>query len=68
MSKYDLSNMEYQHFLNIFADILNKHAPMKHFANLDTKSVTDNIKFWHTVKPHFPNKVKAKNSYQISSK
>ena len=29
MSKHDLGNMEYQHFLNIFIEILNKHAPMK---------------------------------------
>ena len=29
MSKHDLGNMEHQHFLNIFIDILNKHAPMK---------------------------------------
>ena len=27
--KHDINNMEYQHFLNIFTDILNKHAPMK---------------------------------------
>ena len=27
--KYDLCNIEYQHFLNIFLDILNKHAPIK---------------------------------------
>ena len=27
--KHDISNMEYQHFLNIFIEILNKHAPMK---------------------------------------
>ena len=27
--KYDLCNTEYQHFLNIFLDILNKHAPIK---------------------------------------
>ena len=24
--KHDMSNMEYQHFLNIFVEILNKHA------------------------------------------
>ena len=119
MPKHDLGNMEYQHFLNIIIDILNKHAPMKqkyhranqgrfmtkdlhkaimkrsrlrnkflrdrtdisreeykkqrnlcvsllkkakqdHFANLDIKSVTDNKKFWQTVKPLFSNKVKAK--------
>ena len=27
--KYDLCNIEYQHFLNIFLDILKKHAPFK---------------------------------------
>ena len=27
--KHDLRNMEYQHFLNIFIETLNKHAPMK---------------------------------------
>ena len=109
MSKHDLGNMEYQHFLNIFIDILNKHAPMKQkylranqgrFMTKDLhkaimkrsrlrnkflrdrtdisreeykkqrnlcvsllkkakkiikiiKSVTDNKKFWQTVKPLF---------------
>ena len=124
MSKHDLGNMEYQHFLNIFIDILNKHAPMKQkylranqgrfmikvlhkvimkrsrlrnkfsrdrtdtsreeykkqrnlcvrllkkakkddFANLDTKSVTDNKKFWQTVKPLFSNKIKAKTVIKL---
>ena len=27
--KHDISNMEYQHFFNIFIEVLNKHAPMK---------------------------------------
>ena len=27
--KHDINNIEYQHFLNIFIEILNKHAPMK---------------------------------------
>ena len=27
--KLDINNIEYQHFLNIFIEILNKHAPMK---------------------------------------
>ena len=27
--KHDINNMEYQHFLNIFIEVLNKHAPMK---------------------------------------
>ena len=29
MLKHNLGNMGYQHFLNIFIEILNKHAPMK---------------------------------------
>ena len=29
MLKRDLGNMEYQHFLNIFIEVLNIHAPMK---------------------------------------
>ena len=27
--KHDINNIEYQHFLNIFIEILNKHVPMK---------------------------------------
>ena len=27
--KHDINDIEYQHFLNIFIEILNKHAPMK---------------------------------------
>ena len=27
--KCDLNNMEYQHFLNLFTEILSKHAPLK---------------------------------------
>ena len=27
--KHDINNMEYQPFLNIFLEVLNKHAPMK---------------------------------------
>ena len=29
MFNYDRYNTEYQHFLNIFLDILNKHVPIK---------------------------------------
>ena len=36
-----------------------------HFANLSIKSVTDNNKFWQTVKPLFSNKVKAKTVIKL---
>ena len=29
ISKHDINNMEYQHFLNIFIEVINKHAPIK---------------------------------------
>ena len=29
ISKHDINNMEYQHFLNIFIEVLNKHASME---------------------------------------
>ena len=32
---------------------LAKRERVKYFANLDLKSYTDNMKFWHTVKPMF---------------
>ena len=42
-----------------------RKAKKDHFANLDTKSVTDNKKFWQTVKPLFSNKVKAKTAIKL---
>ena len=53
----------------------------KHYHdNLDTKNITDNNKFWGTVKPHFSKKVRSntyitlnenkkliKNEYQIAN-
>ena len=29
LSKFDVCNLEFEHFLNIFIEVLNKHAPMK---------------------------------------
>ena len=122
--KHDINNMEYQHFLNIFIEVLNNHAPMKqkylranhgrfmtknlhkaimkrsrlrnkflsdrteksrkeykkqqnfsvnllktakkeHFANLDINCISDNKKFWRTVKPLFSNKVKSKATIKL---
>ena len=42
-----------------------KKAKKDNFANLDIKSVTDNKKFWQTVKPLFSNKVKAKTVVKL---
>ena len=55
----DISREEYKKQRNLCVSLL-KQAKKDHFANLDIKSVTDNKKFWQTVKPLFSNKVKAK--------
>ena len=47
--KHDINNMGYQHFLNIFIEVLNKHAPMKqkylraNQGRLMTKSLHNSI-------------------------
>ena len=43
-----------------------KKAKKDHFANLDVRSVTDNKKFWQTVKPLVSNKVKAKTFIKLA--
>ena len=121
LSKLDVCNLEFEHFLNIFIEILNKHAPIKKkylranqgefmskelnksimtrsrlrskylkeksvdskiaydeqsnycvnllrwtkkkfFANINISSVTDNKKFWKTVKSLFSDKISHKGT------
>lgn len=38
-----------------FTNRLAKRERVKYFANLDLNKYTDNMKFWHTVKPMFSN-------------
>ena len=59
-----ISREEYTKQRNLCVSLLKK-AKNDHFANLDTKSVTDNKKFWQTVKPLFSNKVKAKTVIKL---
>ena len=60
----DISKEEYKKQINLCVSLLKK-AKKDHFANLDIKSVTDNKKFWQTVKPLFSNKVKAKTVIKL---
>ena len=60
----DISREEYKKQRNLCVSLLKK-AKKDHFANLDIKSVTDNKKFWQTVKPLFSNKVKAKTVIKL---
>ena len=60
----DISREEYKKQRNLCVSLLKK-AKKYHFANLDTKSVTDKKKFWQTVKPLFSNKVKVKTVIKL---
>ena len=55
----DISREEYKNHRYLCVSLLKK-SKKYHFTNLDIKSVTDNKKFWQTVKPFVSNKVKAK--------
>ena len=125
LSKLDVCNLELEHFLNIFIEILNKHAPIKkkylranqgesmskelnkaimtrsrlcnkylkeksadskiayakqrnycvnllcrtkkkYFANINISSVTDNKKFWETVKRLFSDKISHKETINLA--
>ena len=54
-----ISREEYKNHRYLCVSLLKK-AKKCHFANIDIMSVTDNKKFWQTVKPLSSSKVKAK--------
>ena len=124
LSKLDVCNLEFEHFLNIFNKVLNKHASMKkkflranqgefltkdlnkaimtrsrlrnkylkeksadskitydkqrnycvnllrrtkkyYFVSINISSITDNKKFWKTVKPLFPNEISHRETISL---
>ena len=126
LSKLDVCNLELEHFLNIFIEILNKHAPIKkkylranqgefmskelnktimtrsrlrnkylkeksadsnmeydkqrnycvnllrrtkkkYFANNNISSITDNKKFWKTIKSLFSDKISYKETIKLAA-
>ena len=125
LSKLDVCNLELEHFLNIFIEILNKHVPIKrkylranqgefmskelnkaimtrsrlrnkylkeesadskiaydkqrnycvnllrrtkkkYFVNINISSITDDKKFWKTVKPLFSDKISHKETINLA--
>ena len=125
LSEFDIENIPYETFTNIFIDILNLHAPLKkkylranhskfiskelskeimlrsklrnkflkdktdeartkyrkqrnicvhllrrakrnYYNDLDLSNVTDNRKFWKTIRPLFANKIKVKNKITLN--
>ena len=125
LSEFDIENIPYETFTNIFIDILNLHAPLKkkylranhskfiskelskeimlrsklrnkflkdktdeartkyrkqrnicvhllrrakrnYYNDLDLSNVTDNRKFWKTIRPLFANKINVKNKIALN--
>ena len=59
-----VSRKEYKKQRNFCVNLL-KRAKKEHFANLDINCISDNKKFWQTVKPLFSNKVKSKTTIKL---
>ena len=63
-TRTEISQIEYKKQRNLCVNLLKK-AKKDHYANLDLNCMTDNKKFWQTVKPLFSNKVKAKTVIKL---
>ena len=58
-TKSDISRIAYKKQRNICVALVKK-SKRTYFANLDTKSIQDNKKFWKNVSPLFSNKIRSK--------
>ena len=63
--KSDSARKAYTSQRNICVNLLRK-TKKNYFANLDVNSITDNRKFWQTVKPLFSNKLPHKETINLS--
>ena len=63
--KSDSARKAYTLQRNFCVNLLRK-TKKNYFANLDVNSITDNRKFWQTVKPLFSNKLPHKETINLS--
>ena len=63
--KSDSARKAYTSQRNICVNLLRK-TEKNYFANLNVNSITDNRKFWQTVKPLFSNKLPHKETINLS--
>ena len=56
---------EYKRQRNLCSDLL-KQAKNRHFNSLNVKDVTENKKFWKTIKPFFTEKNKTSNNIVLA--
>ena len=63
----DASQSAYRKQHNLCVTLLRK-LKKQCFSNLDPKLITDNKKFWNSVKPRFSNKVSAKETTNLTVK
>ena len=60
----EISQKEYKKQQDFCVNLV-KRVKKEHFANLDINCISDNKKFWQTVKPLFSNKVKSKTTIKL---
>ena len=53
---------------NIICDITSQKKKQQYFPNLNEEDITDNRKFWHTVKTFFSEKIKSGESIVLIEK
>ena len=63
----DSNKVLYNRQRNYCVSLLRKEKK-EYFANLNEKTITDNRKFWHTVKPFLSDKVKSKEAIILVNK
>ena len=61
LARTTISFEKYKKQCNICVNLL-RSVKKKHFSNTDVKNVTDNKKFWKTIRPKFLNKCKTANT------
>ena len=63
--KTDEARTRYRKQRNICVHLL-RRAKRNYYNDLDLSNVTDNRKFWNTVRPLFANKIKVKNKITLN--
>ena len=63
--KTDKARTKYRKQHNICVNLL-RRAKRNYFNDLDLSNVTDNRKFWKTIRPLFANKIKVKNKITLN--
>lgn len=54
--------------INLCLSLLREQKKKTHFASLNEKDISDNRKFWHTIKPFLSDKMRSRESLILVEK